>query len=308
VSEALDWRLETGLQLPAATTDWDQAKRDLAHFGLAIIENALQVDEVEHLRRRIVEQAAAERQAGVAGLEHDGANQRIWNLINKGEVFAQFLENPLIRDFMTHILEGRFIISSYTANIAGKGGEPMLLHADQGYVPLEIRIPVVANIMWMLDDFTEENGATRVVPGSHRASIIPDPANPPPSVAAAGKAGSALIFDGRMWHGTGQNLTDRPRHGLLTYFARPFMRTQENCTLSVADDVLEKASPWLQELLGFRVWRSLGGVEGPYGRGTLDPTTIERGSDDPDPSFDFVGRYVERPQDALREMRPTLGP
>ncbi len=109
----------------------------------------------------------AERNAGVASLEHVGANQRIWNLINKGAIFAELLHKPLVRDAMSHILDGRFILSSYTANIAGRGGDEMMLHADQGYVPLEIPIPVVANIMWMLDDFTDANGATRVVPGSH---------------------------------------------------------------------------------------------------------------------------------------------
>jgi ectoine hydroxylase-related dioxygenase (phytanoyl-CoA dioxygenase family) len=305
MSEATDWHLNSGLQLPEATTDWDQAKRDLKYYGLAVIADALSPDEVSGLRERIVEQAAAERSADVASLEDQGANQRIWNLINKGDVFADLLHEPLVREFMSHILEGRFTISSYTANIAGFGGVPMMLHSDQGYAPLEIPFPIVANIMWMLDDFTEENGATRVVPGSHHAKVYPDPANPPPSIAATGKAGSALIFEGRLWHGTGKNETDQLRHGLLTYFSRPFVRPQENCTLSVADDVLAKATPWLKELLGFRVWRSLGGVEGPHGLGTLDPATIERNSDDPDPSFDFVGRFVERPDKPIRAMRPT---
>jgi ectoine hydroxylase-related dioxygenase (phytanoyl-CoA dioxygenase family) len=290
------------LTLPPATTNWAQAKRDLERYGLAIIADALTSDELARLRRRIVEQAAGERAAGVASLEHGGANQRIWNLINKGDVFAELLHKPLVRDLMGHVLGGRFIISSYTANIAGHGGEEMLLHSDQGYVPLEISIPLVANIMWMLDDFTEGNGATRVVPGSHLVRAHPDPRQRPRSVAAVGRAGSALVFDGRLWHGTGANVTDRKRHGVLTYFARPFMRAQENCTLSVADDVLAKASPWLKDLLGFRVWRSLGGVEGPYGVGTIDPATIERRSDDPDPSFDFVGKFVERPVAPIRSL------
>lgn len=179
-----------------------------------------------------------------------------------------------------------------------------MLHSDQGYVPLEIQIPLVANVMWMLDDFTDANGATRVVPGSHRAGWHPDPADPPATLAATGPAGSALVFDGRLWHGTGRNVTDQPRHGLLTYFSRPFIRPQENCTLSVADEVLESASPWLEELLGFRVWRTLGGVEGPYGRGVLNSSPGREGGGQQDPSFDYLGGFVRRPEHPIRAMKP----
>ena len=122
-----DW-----LEMPAATKDWDRAKADLERFGLAIVEDALTPRELKALRDRVVEQAAAERVAGVASLEHDGANQRIWNLINKGAIFAELLHKPLVRDAMSHILGGRFTISSYTANIAGRGGAEMMLHCRSG--------------------------------------------------------------------------------------------------------------------------------------------------------------------------------
>lgn len=299
------WRLDSGLALPAPTRDLAQARRDLDHYGLAIVADALSPGELAALRARLLEQAAGEREHGVASLEYGGANQRVWNLVNKGSIFREILAAPLVRDLIGHVLGEPFLLSSHTANIAGRGGEAMVLHSDQGYAPPEITIPLVANVMWMVDDFTEANGATRVVPGSHRSGTHPDPQHPPETVAATGPAGSALVFDGRLWHGTGCNRTDALRHGVLTYFARPFLRSQENFALSVSDAVLEEAPPWLLELMGFRVWRTLGGVEGPFGRPDRPAPTVEREVEGPDPSFAFRGGFVRRARDPIGELRPA---
>jgi hypothetical protein len=289
------------LEMPPATRDWDQAKADLARYGLAIVEDALTPRELTALRGRIVEQAVAERNTGVASLEHGGANQRIWNLINKGAIFAELLHKPLVRDAMSHILDGRFILSSYTANIAGRGGDEMMLHSDQGYVPLDIPIPPSRTSC----------GCSTISPRrtARRASYPVRTCR----VAIQTRRTTAQLRGDRSrrqrarfrrtfmaWHRTKRHRSTA--HGVLSYFARPFMRPQENCTLSVADDVLGVASPWLKELLGFRVWRSLGGVEGPFWPRTVDPATIERERWS-DPSFDYVGTFVERPANPIREMK-----
>jgi ectoine hydroxylase-related dioxygenase (phytanoyl-CoA dioxygenase family) len=215
------------------------------------------------MRARVVEQAAGERAAGIATIDGGGANQRIWNLISKGQVFRDIVLKPFAQELLQHVIGPDMTLSSLTANIAGPGGEPMILHSDQGYVPRDTPYPVVANIMWMLDDFSEENGGTRVVPGSHRKPP-PDPRTAHDSVAAAGPAGTAMVFDGRIWHGTGPNRTQILRHGVLSYFCRPFLRPQENMTLSTHPDVLRNATPELLKLLGFKIWSTLGGVQGPF--------------------------------------------
>ncbi len=133
----------------------------------------------------------------------------------------------------------------------------------------------------MLDDYTAENGATLVEPGSHLSGRQPDHdldsnAN---WVPAAGPAGTAVIFEGRTWHSTGANTTERKRIGLTTNFCAPQFRQQENFLLGTLPKVLETASPELLALIGFKTWQGYGGYEnsgqwiarGQYALGELVP-------------------------------------
>lgn len=239
----------------------DPARQQLEELGYCVVEDALEPSLLERLRARVVEQAAGERAAGTAHLEWGGANQRIWFLLNKGRVFSELLLHPLVEGAMSHLLGKSFILSSLSANIAGRGGEEMVLHADQGYLPFPTPKPVVANIAWMLTDFTEENGATLVVPGSHlrqediARSGLPDDVAP---VAAEGRAGSALVFDGRLWHGTGRNRTAELRHAILSYHCRPFIRQQENPFLTLDPEVVAGFSDELRARTGYKMWAGLG--------------------------------------------------
>jgi len=264
--------------LPPLTRDLEEAKAHLDTFGVARIADALSPDRVAALKSRLIEQAEAERAAEVAfldggGIDGGGANQRVWNLPSKGEVFLDLLRTPIVRTLARHVLQGDYCLSSHTANIAGPGGEAMVLHSDQGYSPRQIDLALTMNVMWMLVDFTDDNGATRLVPGSHRIPAEPPRDAPVQTVAGVGPAGTALVFDGRIWHGTGANTTtDQLRYGVLTYFCRPWLRPQENYTLSTHPDVVAGADPELLALLGLRVWRTLGGVQGPWGPGSHGTT------------------------------------
>lgn len=138
------------------------------------------------------------------------------SLPNKGDEFLELLTHPLYVESMDQLLGRGWLVSSSTANIAGPGGEPMFPHADQCYVPAPFSPrPLVANCGWLLDDFTEDNGGTRVVPGSHRLGRGPSPeeAAECDTVAIEGPAGSAFLFDGRLWHGTRANNRREVQHG-----------------------------------------------------------------------------------------------
>jgi ectoine hydroxylase-related dioxygenase (phytanoyl-CoA dioxygenase family) len=284
----------TSLGLPPLTEDLDEAKAHLDEYGVARVADALDAARRDALLARLAEQAAAEREAGVGFFDSGGANQRLWNLPSKGEAFCDLLRTPVVRTLARHVLEGDYCLSSHTANIAGPGGTAQQLHTDQGYAPRQIDMALTVNVMWMLVEFTEENGATRLRPGSHRTQAEPPRDEPVTTVAGVGPAGTALVFDGRIWHGTGANTTaDQYRAGVLTYFCRPWLRPQENYTLSTHPDVLAGLDDELKALLGFRVWRTLGGVQGPWGLGTPETMTEFRTSG-----------FVDRPTEYLGELRP----
>jgi ectoine hydroxylase-related dioxygenase (phytanoyl-CoA dioxygenase family) len=246
------------------TTDHSQAIADLDQWGYCLIEGVLAPERVGAIRSRLAAIAAAEVVEGTDYVYENGSNQRVWTLLNKGDEFVELALDPTVQRLTTHLLDPGFLLSNIDANIAGPGGNPMFLHADQSFVPPPWPpYPLVANAMWMLDDFTEDNGATRIVPASHRLGHGPDYGNLPTTVPVTGPAGTVMVFDGRLWHQTGANVTAAEhRHGILAYYCRPFMRQQENWFLSIEPEVVERGGPALRQLLGYEQYLSLGMVDG----------------------------------------------
>jgi len=309
--------MHTTPKLPQPTANVAQAKSDIDHYGYCLIENALDPVVVNAALKRLKEQAAAELEQGAAfedggprqqwGAFTDGkgrprqqaytaaaggVNQRVWMLVNKGQVFRDILFTASVRAVVDHLLGDDYLLSSYSANIAKPGGVAMNLHTDQWWMPNPVNrepspIPVgsitrertnlkgeetplmiapcvCVNVMWMLNDFSAENGGTRFVPGSHLRGRPPKQWDGDgETLAAEGPAGTAMIFDGRLWHGTGANVSSENRYGLLTTFCGPQFRPQENFTIGARPELLADASPELLALMGFKTWSGYGRVESP---------------------------------------------
>ncbi|RFU28414.1 hypothetical protein B7463_g7915, partial [Scytalidium lignicola] len=257
----------TGVKLPQPTEDIEQVKRDIAEFGYGLVKNALNSEEVSTLKKAVFEQAAGEAKAGVAAKDGgpNAPNQRIWTLINKGQEFIDLLDHPLIDEIVPELLGEQALLHSYSANIARPGNVPMQLHTDQVAIQPPIRsIAFGLNIMWFLEDVTADNGGTRVFPGSHLGAIAPDDIfDISGTVAAEGPAGTAMVFESRLWHCTGPNTQKTgERPVILMFFMRSFIRQQENNFLSIRPEVESSISDRVKALLGFRTTGALGGVEG----------------------------------------------
>ncbi|MEM7092301.1 MAG: phytanoyl-CoA dioxygenase family protein [Actinomycetota bacterium] len=271
--------------MPEPTSDLARAEADLCQHGYCLVAHALDPVEVAARRDAVDRSARADFEAGRAYVDSAGNNQRLWQLLNRGPEFVALAEHPLALRLATALLgevtafRGRgdglpqFQLSSITANIAGPGGHKMILHADQGFHPEPWPAhPVVCNGGWLLDDFTAENGATLVVPGSHRSNHNPRYADAEQAVPIVGPAGTLFFFDGRLWHGTGENRTDQLRRAVFTYYCQPWIRTQEAHVASLDPDVVDSASPLLRRLTGFdRYGETLGMIDGLPPRTDVDP-------------------------------------
>jgi ectoine hydroxylase-related dioxygenase (phytanoyl-CoA dioxygenase family) len=261
--------------LPSPTEDLAKIRSDLDQFGYALLANALSPAEVAAARGRLFEQADAEREAGI-GLFDGGAslpNQRVVNLMNKGTEFVELLNHPIIDVIVKEVLGDYFLLGSYTANIAGPGSESQTLHTDQMWmIPPNDSHAMGINLAFFLDDVTEENGGTRLLPGSHKGTLRPE--HPlvvtEETVAAAGPAGTILLFESRTFHGTGANVSKNSlRPVILMFFVRYFIRPQENAFFSIDPELEATLSDRLKTMLGYRVTYTVGGVDGAATEGSM---------------------------------------
>lgn len=163
--------------------------------------------------------------AGAEFRKEPGA-RRLANLVDKGPVFERVVSQPLVLEAVRHVLGEDFKLSSLNARSTDPfWAEPQPLHCDAGALPDEAGYSI-CNTIWLLDDFTVENGATRVVPGSHRwgklpLEILADPhAAHPDEALVLGCAGDVVVMNTHAWHGGTANRTASPRRALHAFFTR----------------------------------------------------------------------------------------
>jgi ectoine hydroxylase-related dioxygenase (phytanoyl-CoA dioxygenase family) len=249
--------------------DMEAIDRQLDDVGYCVIPEVLTAGQLDIVRNTL-DRVLAEDEAAGASLRYGPnlTNQRVWALLNRAEEFVPLAMHPVVLNVVRRLLGFEdVLLSTLTANITRPGGDHGIgrLHTDQGYLPAPWPCMVACNAAFFLDDYTEENGATIFVPGTHKLMAWPHDLPPPNSSSiayATGRAGSVVIWDGRLHHATGLNRTsDQQRRGVIATYIAPFIRGQENWCRSMDPKMLDKY-PGLAALTGFEEWQTLGGVNG----------------------------------------------
>jgi ectoine hydroxylase-related dioxygenase (phytanoyl-CoA dioxygenase family) len=222
----------------------------LTRDGYAVIADRLAREDVDHARDEltvIVERTPFGRN------DFEGHHtQRVYALFGKTRAMDGAATDPVVLSVLDRVL-CHYQLSAPTGIAIGPGEDAQPLHPDDAIYPVpRPHAELVVNVMWPLVDFTDANGATRVVPGSHRwADETPGPGTATVDVEMA--AGSALLYLGSLWHGGGANRTKHTRLGVVLHYAAGWLRPVENHVLVVPPAMASGLPPRLQELLGYNV-------------------------------------------------------
>lgn len=231
----------------------ERIKRD----GFTIVESALKSSLVDRLNAELARlERELDAKPAMNGFEGH-KTVRIYNLLAFGGPFLEVPVHESVLPIVEQVLDEGCLVSSLSSIAIDPGEIAQPIHADDMVIPLaKPHIPIVCNSMWALTDFTEANGATRLVPGSH-VKDNPVYGGTYQSVPAEMRKGSVLIWDGALWHGGGANHTSQRRTGIAMNYCAGFIRQQENQQLGLSPELVKTFSPRLQELVGYGVYRGL---------------------------------------------------
>jgi len=230
-------------------------RQALDQDGFILLEHFMGADLLASLRQRVDELFREEGDRAGSEFKQEPQSRRLANLVNKGEVFTQIIGIPAILERVGYVIGPEFKLSSLNARSANPYSDWVQpLHADAGAIA-DHKGYWVCNTVWMLDDFTTQNGAIRAVPGSHRWGKLPqqalaDPkAAHPDEVLLTGKAGSVMVMNAHLWHGGTANHTPAPRRAVHVFYTRRDKPQQQYQKKLLSPAVQEKLTPPIRKLL-----------------------------------------------------------
>lgn len=270
--------------------------RELENRGFLILEDLLVAGEVSALRDQLSPWLAQTPRC--EGDFYGWNTTRVGGLLTKAPVVQDIVMHPEILPIAESLLGPAcdcIQLNLTQATRVHPGERAQAPHRDEEMWPVDTKgRHYLLNVMWAVDEFTAENGATRLWPGSHRCELDRE-LDPAASVSAEMPAGSALVFLGSLTHGAGANCASRPRTGVIVSYCLGWLKTYENQFLAYSKDEVRTFSEPLQRLMGYRMHRpNLGNWEGQDPIKSLDYGAVSR------PHIDALTPEIA---EQLRQMR-----
>lgn len=243
-------QMEEALSLLGVTEQTlSQAEKDqLDRDGFLPLANILSAQQITQITKRTDELIAEEGADAGKEVHQEAGTTRLSDLVNKDPLFEICFTHPRVLAAIAHVLSGNLKLSSLNFRAALPGFGLQGLHADWGgaVAPGDY---FVCNSIWLLDDFTESNGATRIVPGSQRSGKVPrdvmaDSSQPhADEILLTAPAGTVVIFNSHTWHGGTLNRTDKPRRAMHSYFTRRDQTQQLDQKAFIRPETYARLSP-----------------------------------------------------------------
>jgi ectoine hydroxylase-related dioxygenase (phytanoyl-CoA dioxygenase family) len=206
-------------------------------------------------------------------------SQRVYALLAKSAVFADLVSHPRVLRLLDYLLEPNYLLSAALAIQLDPGEDCQVLHFDDAFYRWisRPRRAVSISSIWAIDDFTETNGATEVIRGSHHWANERPADDDDRIEKIIMPMGSVMVFQGTLWHRGGANRSDAPRLAISPQYCQPWARQQENMTLAVPFDVAASYPRRVQELIGYSIYPPfMGHVNGMHPARLIDPNYRQR--------------------------------
>lgn len=241
------WTPSGGASVDPAIVDADMAALD--SDGYVIWENLLDADECERIRDEVGPMLAHTGRNSFEGRR----TQRIYSVLSRTRVCDRLVDHPRVLAVLDRLLMPNYLLSALQAINIQPGESAQLPHHDDGFYPIpRPRAPLAAATIWAIDDFTADNGATVLYPGSHHwGARRPGPDDP--ALPVVMPAGSCVFFVGTLWHGGGANTTADARLAVTAQYCQPWLRPMESYTLSMPRDAARTVSADIQRMIGYSI-------------------------------------------------------
>lgn len=241
-------RSQEALQIDAKLIDSQRAQ--LLNDGYLILQDMISDSVLDALRAE-----AAEHLSHLGRNSFEGKHtQRIYGLPAKLRSADPFIEHPLVLAHLDRLLLPNYLLSQAQVINIQTESAAQPLHTDDAFYPFPAPRPAISiATIFAIDDFTEDNGATVIIPGSHKWGDERRPTVEDRLVKAIMPAGSCILFMGNAWHGGGENYSGADRLALTCQYCEPWARTQENYFLSVSKKTAASVSENIRRMLGYSI-------------------------------------------------------